>query len=495
MEASVVVDTLTLTYDFTQPEVGGSDDTWGDKLNANWGKVDTLLTQLFPVGGSPSNIGSILQITSTSPTLRFRESDATAPAGQWQWQASGTGGVFGMYRVTATDWSTSVPFLRGEVGPDRISVDVPLTFVDIPLIETTAPTLRFHETDATEPAGRWFLQAGSSGGTFGIYKATATNWSASTPFLTCNSGPDSISFGVPVTLTGTPTVGGLGRLTLDGTSPYIWFHDSDGTVPTRNYVIAANNGTLRLSKADDAGAIVTTMMTLDDTEVSTTPNTRLAASSTSGGTVDIGHSTASQIGFQRAGSNYIKWPNAGNMTFVTDTAANAMNLTGASVVTYPDTRLAITGGVVEVGHSGAASIRPQRTGGVNTIMVPTGASLRVVDAASVAWASVSSASGWVAGASDIRLKENVRPIHYGLDTIMALRPIQFDWIAEKRHDIGFSAQDVQKLIPEIVEVWEADPDVEGQLDTLALRKDALTVVLVKAVQELTARLEILEGGS
>ena len=38
-----MADDKTPNYDFTLPEVGGSTDTWGDKLNSNWSLVDTLL--------------------------------------------------------------------------------------------------------------------------------------------------------------------------------------------------------------------------------------------------------------------------------------------------------------------------------------------------------------------------------------------------------------------------------------------------------------------
>jgi len=38
-----MADTLTTNYGFTQPAVGGSDDTWGTKLNDNWGAADTQI--------------------------------------------------------------------------------------------------------------------------------------------------------------------------------------------------------------------------------------------------------------------------------------------------------------------------------------------------------------------------------------------------------------------------------------------------------------------
>jgi microcystin-dependent protein len=42
-----MADALTPNFNFTQPEVGGSDDTWGNKLNTNWGSLDTLLKAKF----------------------------------------------------------------------------------------------------------------------------------------------------------------------------------------------------------------------------------------------------------------------------------------------------------------------------------------------------------------------------------------------------------------------------------------------------------------
>ncbi len=107
------------------------------------------------------------------------------------------------------------------------------------------------------------------------------------------------------------------------------------------------------------------------------------------------------------------------------------------------------------------------------------------------------ASGQVAGAgayvnaSDARLKKDVAPIAYGLEAVMKLRPVGFNWIDQsqdwkKAHQIGLIAQDVEKIIPEVVTTAQ---DKEG---AKSLAYGSLVPVLIKAVQEQTARIESLE---
>jgi len=80
--------------------------------------------------------------------------------------------------------------------------------------------------------------------------------------------------------------------------------------------------------------------------------------------------------------------------------------------------------------------------------------------------------------SDKRLKTNIKDIDYGLDTIMKLNPKQYDWKKDDRHDIGFIAQEVEEVIPEIV---KDKKHFDKEIKTLDYEK--LTAVLIKAVQE------------
>jgi hypothetical protein len=52
--------------------------------------------------------------------------------------------------------------------------------------------------------------------------------------------------------------------------------------------------------------------------------------------------------------------------------------------------------------------------------------------------------------SDIRLKENIHTIENALDKVSALRGVSFDFKETKQKQIGVIAQEVEKIIPEVV---------------------------------------------
>ena len=101
--------------------------------------------------------------------------------------------------------------------------------------------------------------------------------------------------------------------------------------------------------------------------------------------------------------------------------------------------------------------------------------------------------------SDRKLKENIEDITYGLDTVKQLQPRKFDWKgedipADEKASIGFIAQEVESLIPEVVnETTHPDDPGDGSRNIKRLNYSAMTSVLVKAIQELEARVKELEG--
>ena len=55
----------TTNYSFAVPTVGGSVNVWGADLNANWAKVDCLLSGTYLNGGIPVNLDGIYVINGT----------------------------------------------------------------------------------------------------------------------------------------------------------------------------------------------------------------------------------------------------------------------------------------------------------------------------------------------------------------------------------------------------------------------------------------------
>lgn len=87
--------------------------------------------------------------------------------------------------------------------------------------------------------------------------------------------------------------------------------------------------------------------------------------------------------------------------------------------------------------------------------------------------------------SDRRLKENIQDLPPQLANIMALRPVEFDYIASEGggHQTGFVAQEMQEVYPDAV--GERAPD--GMLTITGWSKTEAR--LVKAIQELKAEFD------
>lgn len=106
-----MADALTSDYDFTKPEVGGSDDTWGTKLNANWELVDDILTSAFtpPVtadGTSGPLKASVLPATATTTgTWTFA---AAVVTGSTSLATLGTSGLATLSSLSVTTTSALV---------------------------------------------------------------------------------------------------------------------------------------------------------------------------------------------------------------------------------------------------------------------------------------------------------------------------------------------------------------------------------------------------
>jgi hypothetical protein len=100
------------------------------------------------------------------------------------------------------------------------------------------------------------------------------------------------------------------------------------------------------------------------------------------------------------------------------------------------------------------------------------------------------ANAWVTYSS-ARWKENVQTLDGALDKIMAMRGVSFDWKPEHggKHDIGFVAEEVGQVVPEIVS-WEKD----GQW-AQGMSYDRVTALTVEAIKEQQIQIESLQAAN
>ena len=100
--------------------------------------------------------------------------------------------------------------------------------------------------------------------------------------------------------------------------------------------------------------------------------------------------------------------------------------------------------------------------------------------------------------SDSRLKQNVVDLDKGLSAINSLRPVSFNWIdgfcdEEKDKLYGFLAQEVQTIDPNLIRQF-GNVKLENTTinDTLTVNEKLIIPILVKAAQELSAKIKVLE---
>jgi len=137
-----------------------------------------------------------------------------------------------------------------------------------------------------------------------------------------------------------------------------------------------------------------------------------------------------------------------------------------------------------------ASTRSETTDGAGTSLVvySTGAAANrfYVGMGGTVYATNTS----ITAISDATLKENVRDLDKGLDTVLALKPRRFDWKNGDGDDImGFIAQEVEEVMPELVHDYKYNEDETKK----ALKMGDMIPSMVKAIQEQQAMIEELKA--
>jgi hypothetical protein len=137
------------------------------------------------------------------------------------------------------------------------------------------------------------------------------------------------------------------------------------------------------------------------------------------------------------------------------------------------------------------------TDGSGTAIYPLTFSNAVGDAnfSSLGTGTVYSNSGTLTNTnpSDSSLKNTIKPLGYGLSEVLRLQPKTFYYNSDSAKNslkYGFIAQDVQKIMPDVVRSFNVTKTVDSSgvkvqkiVQKLGLESDGIYVTLVKAIQE------------
>jgi hypothetical protein len=200
---------------------------------------------------------------------------------------------------------------------------------------------------------------------------------------------------------------------------------------------------------------------------------------TSGGDLGIGTST---INYATANRKVVEINGTSTalLAFKTgDVAKSYLFQTGTDFIM---TNLAAAGGNFAFENNGAERMRINPNG-IITINNLAAAGSRAVLA--------DSSGNLSAPVSDISVKENIKPIGYGLNEILKMNPVWFDFIDEYKNygegrQNGNIAQEMEAIIPEAVFVTPST-------GKMGINYDQLHAVYIKAIQELKAEIEILKN--
>ncbi len=210
---------------------------------------------------------------------------------------------------------------------------------------------------------------------------------------------------------------------------------------------------------------------------------------------------------ENGGSTYITIDSSGRLLIATTTAAGAS--TNADDLKIGNTDSSSQRGIT-IGSAVAGNLRFADTGsdsaGViqyahssNTMFFSTDANSRLAIDGS---GNIGAPTGTnIYNASDLRLKKNVVDLDKGLSAIKSLRPVSFNWIdgfcdEEKQTLYGFIAQEVETVDSNLIqEFGNGSVTVKGQTinDALRVNEKLIIPLLVKAVQELEAKVAALKA--
>ncbi len=142
--------------------------------------------------------------------------------------------------------------------------------------------------------------------------------------------------------------------------------------------------------------------------------------------------------------------------------------------------------ILSSGNVGIGTITPADKLSVAGNVAPSVDNLYTAGKNGARWSAVWSANG-IIQTSDARLKTNIATLDYGLKEVMEMRPVRYNWKTTPGKDpkIGLIAQEVRKIVPEVVTGDESK-------ETLGMNYAELVPVLINAIQQQQKEIDDIE---
>ena len=369
------------------------------------------------------------------------------------------------------------------------------------------------------------LSLTSTTGTIATFNSTtgtiATLNSTTGTIATLNSTTGTITTGVIPTLTsttlittGTGTAAAPAIVPTGDTNTGIFFPAAD--------TIAFSEGGAEAMRIDSSGQVgIGTTSPLGKLKVTVGDVAPAASGNMNTGVVIESDPASRSLNLGANNSAGYSWINAA-FSNNSGTPDNLVLMTGATEhlrinssgnvgigTTNPASKLTVASGDIKIsdnfgiGAGGGAQIIYNGTSQFLRFDTASTERLRIDSSGSLilAGSTAQKASGttW-SNPSDIRIKKNIRDYEKGLDSLMQVRVREWEYngkagtVADTK-SMGVVADEVETILPDTVSTYKAKLNPEDEEDSDIKKFDAteITWLLVKAVQELSAKVTALEA--
>jgi trimeric autotransporter adhesin len=198
--------------------------------------------------------------------------------------------------------------------------------------------------------------------------------------------------------------------------------------------------------------------------------------------------TATTIGTNAYNQANTATTNAGNAY----NTANAAYSQANTATTIANNAFSKANGAYDLANTAVSAI-PSQTGNEDKVVTTNGSSLifgylytetATPDTIVARNADGNAFANTFINASDARSKENIRVIENALDMVKELEGVRFKWKNRDKEDIGLIAQEVEKVVPEVV--YDSN-------NLKSLNYSGIIPVLIEAIKELNDRVIQLEN--